>query len=63
MGSGNLIAGAILVAVGAVLSLTGIGFFIGVPLAFLGLAVMFPNLAQALIILAIAGGAFLYLAF
>jgi len=53
MGNSNLIAGAILVLAGVLLSVTGIGVFIGVPLALLGGAVMFPNLAIGLISLAV----------
>ena len=58
MGGSNLIAGAILIATGVLLSITGVGAVIGIPLALLGGAVMFPTLATLFIVLAVAGGAY-----
>lgn len=43
--SENLIAGAIVILAGAILSLTFIGAIVGIPLAMLGFAVMFPRFA------------------
>lgn len=50
--NGRLIAGAILIVGGLLVSLTGIGVLIGVPLAVLGFGVMFPNFTKVAIILA-----------
>lgn len=61
MGSSNLIAGAILILAGVLLTITGIGSIIGIPLACLGGAVMFPNLAKFLIGLGIAGAIIFYI--
>ena len=58
---GNLTAGAILVLAGVILSITGVGSIIGIPLAFLGGAVMFPNLAKFFVGLGIAGVLIFYL--
>jgi len=41
--SGSLIAGAVLLVGGALVSITGIGLIIGVPLMILGVGVMFPR--------------------
>lgn len=60
MGSSNLIAGAILIATGAVLSVTGVGLIIGIPLALFGAAVMFPDLAKLLVGLGVGGFVLLY---
>lgn len=51
---GNLIAGAILLATGAVITMTGIGFFIGIPLGMLGFGVMFPRFTKLIVGLATA---------
>lgn len=55
---GNLTAGAILVLAGVILTITGIGSIFGIPLALLGGAVMFPNLAKFFVVLAVAAGVY-----
>lgn len=63
-GSGaRLIAGAILIIGGGLLSLTGVGLVIGVPTALLGFGVMFPRFTILMVILAILSAImfFLYL--
>jgi hypothetical protein len=50
---GRLIAGAILLSVGALISITGFGVVIGVPLGMLGFAVMFPRFTTSIIVLAV----------
>lgn len=63
-GSGaRLIAGAILIVGGGLLSLTGVGLVIGVPIALLGFGVMFPRFTMLMVILAIISAImfFLYL--
>lgn len=53
-GSGaRLIAGAILIVGGVLLSLSGIGIVFGVPIALLGFGVMFPRFTILMVILAI----------
>lgn len=53
MGRGKLIGGAVLVLAGVLLTITGIGAIIGIPVAILGYAVMFPNFREVLVILAV----------
>ncbi len=53
MAGSNLIAGAVIILAGAILTVTGVGALIGVPLAILGFAVMFPNLTKWIVILAV----------
>lgn len=55
MSDSNLIAGAILVAVGAILTVTGIGALIGIPLGLLGFGVMFPRFTKVSIYFAVLG--------
>lgn len=50
--TGRLIAGAILIVGGGMISLTGIGLFIGVPMGLLGFGVMFPRITLLMAILA-----------
>jgi hypothetical protein len=52
-GSSNLLAGAILLALGVLLSVTGFGMVIGIPLSVLGFGVMFPRFMKTVVGLAI----------
>jgi len=53
MAGSNLIAGSVIILAGAILTVTGVGALIGVPLAIVGFAVMFPNLTKWIVILAV----------
>lgn len=57
--SGNMVAGAILLATGAVLTVSFVGALIGIPLGMLGFALMFPRFTQ--VILALTGLVFVAL--
>lgn len=51
--TGRMIAGAILLATGAVLSITGLGMIIGIPLGLLGFGLMFPRFTMAMVLLSV----------
>jgi hypothetical protein len=51
--SDNVVVGAALAIVGALISLTGIGALVGIPMIIVGLAAMFPNLTKFLIIIGV----------
>jgi hypothetical protein len=51
--SDNVVIGAALAIVGALISLTGIGALVGIPMVIVGLAAMFPNLTKFLIIIGV----------
>ena len=53
MASDNVVIGAALAIVGALISLTGIGALVGIPMVIVGLAAMFPNLTKFLIIIGV----------
>lgn len=52
-GSGRFIGGAILLATGAVLTVSVVGAVVGVPLAMLGFGVMFPRFTVAMVALSV----------
>lgn len=52
--AGRLIAGAILIVGGGMISLSVIGLFIGVPMMLLGFGVMFPRFTILMVVLALA---------
>jgi len=51
--SGNLLAGALILVVGALLTVTGIGAILGMPMIALGFAVMFPRFTKWAVVLAV----------
>jgi hypothetical protein len=53
--SGSLVAGAVLILGGALVSITGMGVIIGVPLMILGVRVMFPRFVIYAIMFAVFG--------
>jgi len=51
--SGRMIAGAILAAVGAIITVTGLGAIVGLPLLVFGVFVMFPDATRIVVLLAL----------
>ena len=53
MSGGRFLGGAILVLAGVILTVTGVGALVGVPLGLLGFAVMFPTFTKLIVLLAV----------
>lgn len=47
-----MVGGAAVAIIGAIFSITGIGAIIGIPMIFVGVAIMFPRFAVVMAILA-----------
>lgn len=59
--NGNLVAGGLLAVIGAILSLSGIGAIVGIPLVLIGVLVMFPTFAA--VVLGVVGFTIFYFLF